>query len=199
VRVPNPYIEVKPARFVLNTPDKQNAFMQVQQNLPLSDRDPDYPALTLANYILGGNSDSRLWARIRDKDGLSYGVSASIQWNSHEPNSSWQFEGIYAPENRAKIEAAFKEEVARALKDGFTQAELDAKRTGLLGLRKLSRAQDGNLAGALANNLYLNRTFARSQQVDDAIAALTVEQVNAALRKYIKPESFVYGFGGDFK
>jgi zinc protease len=199
VRVPNPYIEVKPARFVLNTPDKQNAFMQVQQNLPLSDNDPDYAALSLANYILGGNSDSRLWARIRDKDGLSYGVSASIQWNSHEPNSSWQFEGIYAPENRAKIEAAFKEEVARALKDGFTQAELDAKRTGLLGLRKLSRAQDGNLAGALANNLYLNRTFARSQQVDDAISALTVEQVNAALRKYIKPETFVYGFGGDFK
>ncbi len=51
----------------------------------------------------------------------------------------------------------------------------------------------------LANNLYLGRTFAVSQKVDDAIAAATLADVNAALRKYLKPEQFVIGFGGDFK
>jgi zinc protease len=61
------------------------------------------------------------------------------------------------------------------------------------------RAQDPALAGALANNLYLGRSMARSQQVDDAITALSLEQVNAALRKYFKLEDFQLIFAGDFK
>ena len=43
------------------------------------------------------------------------------------------------------------------------------------------------------------RTFAVSQKVDDAIAAATLADVNAALRKYLKPDQLVIGFGGDFK
>ena len=63
---------------------------------------------------------------------------------------------------------------------------------GLLNFRRLSRAQDAGVARGLANNLYLGRTFAISAQVDAAIAKLTLEQVNAALRKYLKPERFVF-------
>ena len=54
------------------------------------------------------------------------------------------------------------------------------------------------LAGAWVNNLYMNRTFERSKQVDKELEALTVEQVNAALRKYIRPDGFVSGVAGDF-
>jgi len=67
------------------------------------------------------------------------------------------------------------------------------------GLRRLSRAQDGNLAGAIASNEELGRTFAVSARVDDALSKLTLEQVNAALRTYVKPDAFVSGFAGDFK
>jgi zinc protease len=111
----------------------------------------------------------------------------------------WEAQASFAPQNQARVEAAFREEVARALKDGFTQRELDEARKGLLSARRLARAQDAVLAGALANNLYLDRTFAISQKVDDAIAAATLENVNAALRKYLKPDRFVFAFGGDFK
>ena len=69
----------------------------------------------------------------------------------------------------------------------------------MLSERRLARAQDAVLAGALNNNLYLGRTFAVSQKVDEAIAAATLDSVNAALRRYLKPEQFVWGFGGDFK
>ena len=55
------------------------------------------------------------------------------------------------------------------------------------------------MTASLANNLYLNRTFAVSAQVDAALAKLTAAQVNAALRKYLLPESFVLIFAGDFK
>ena len=55
------------------------------------------------------------------------------------------------------------------------------------------------MAFALANNLYLDRTFALAAKVDAALGALTLEQVNAALRKYLTPDKFVSVYAGDFK
>ena len=132
-------------------------------------------------------------------EGLSYSVGSHIAWNNFEPNSTWLASAIFAPQNRAKVEAALREEVARALKDGFEAKELDEGRGGLLNFRRLSRAQDDVLASALASNLYLERTFEVSARVDAALAALTLEQVNAALRKYLKPEAIDLVFAGDFK
>ncbi len=198
-RVPTPLLEAPPTRLLLPTPDKQNAHMEVALPLPLMDSDPDYPLFTLANHILGGGGSSRLWTRIREKEGLSYGVQSYVSWSQHERNSVWHVVAIFAPQNRTKVEAAFKEEVARALKDGFTATELEEAKRGVLGLRRLSRAQDDRLAAGLASNLKLGRSFAVSQRVDDAIAAATLDQVNGALRKYLQPERFVQALAGDFK
>ncbi|HSV70221.1 MAG TPA: pitrilysin family protein [Methylibium sp.] len=198
-RVAVPLAPVTPTRLMLATPDKQNANMAAFLPVPLTDADADYAALTVANHLLGGGGSSRLWTRIREKEGLSYGVYSRIAWNPDEPNSPWQAEAIFAPQNRAKVEAAFREELARALKDGFTAAELDEARRGLVASRRLQRAQDARLAAGLASNLRLERTFAVSQKVDDAIAGATLAQVNAALRKYVRPDALVLAFGGDFK
>jgi zinc protease len=198
-RVPSPRVAVKADRFVFKTPDKQNAFMQVQQTFAVSDNDPDYPLLTLANFMLGQGGSSRLWVRIREKDGLSYSVHSGVGWNNYEANSGWGASAIFAPQNRSKVETAFKEEVERLLKDGFDGKELQDAKQSLLNFRRLSRAQDANLSGALASNLKLGRSFAITQKVDDQIAAATLDQVNAAIRKHLQPASFVYGFGGDFK
>lgn len=199
-RIANPAHPVQAALLKLPTPDKQNALMLVQQaGVPLTDLDADYPALMTANYLLGGSGSSRLWARIREKDGLSYGAGSFMKWSQFEPNTSWGAYAIFAPQNRPKVEKAFREEVTRALKDGFSATELAEAKRGLISKRRLARAQDDQLAAGLAGNLYLGRDFAVSQKVDDAIGALTLEQVNAALRKYVKPDSFVLAFGGDFK
>ena len=198
-RVPHPLVEVKPQRLLLATPDKQNATMLVRQALPISDDDADYAALMMADQLLGGGGSSRLWKRIREAEGLSYGVGSNIGWSSLDSNSTWRAYAIFAPQNRAKVETAFREEVARALKDGFTAQELAEGKTSLLNFRRLARAQDAGLAGALANNLYLGRTFAISARVDAAIEALTLDQVNAVLRKYLKPGAFVAVYAGDFK
>jgi zinc protease len=197
-RVPQPLVDVPPALLLLPTPDKQNATMLVRQSLPLTDADDDYAAVTMANYLLGGGGNSRLWKRIRESEGLSYDVHSSIAWSSLDRNSEWQASAIFAPQNRAKVEAAFREEVARALREGFGAKELAEGQRGLLNFRRLSRAQDATVAGALANNLYLGRTFAVSAKVDAAIGKLTREQVHAALRRHLRPESFVFAFAGDF-
>ena len=198
-RVPQPLVAVPPQRFVELTPDKSNANLQGVLALPISDRHPDYAALSLANYIFGLGGDSRLWKRIRETEGLSYDVHSVFNWSSIDDNTQWTVNAIFAPQNQAKVEAALKEELARSLKDGFTQAELDHGRGGLLNFRRLSRAQDSSVAGQLAQNLYLDRRFAYAQQVDDAMAKLTLDQLNAAWRKYIQPDRLVLAWGGDFK
>ena len=198
-RVPQPLLPVKAQRVMLATPDKQNATLLMRQSVPLSDIDADYPALSMANYLLGSGGQSRLWTRIRETDGLSYDVRSTVNWNSYQPNSVWQASAIFAPQNLAKVEAAFKQELTRALKEGFTEKELVEGKRGLLAFRQLSRAQDGNLAAGLAHNLDLGRTFATSARVDEALAQLTLDRVNTALQTYIKPDSFVSVIAGDFK
>jgi len=167
--------------------------------LPLNDTDPDYAAFTLANHLLGSGGDSRLWNRIREKEGLSYSVYSTVQWNPIERNSNWVASAIFAPQNRDKVESAFREEIDKALAKGFTQAEFESGKRGLLNFRRLGRAQDARLAAGWSSNLYLDRTYAVAAKVDAALEALTLAQVNQALKRYLKPEQFVLGLAGDFK
>ncbi len=199
VRVPQPLVAAAPLRVFERTPDKANANFKAQLALPLTDLSPDYAALAVASFIFGQGQDSRLWQRVRQKEGLSYGVGSSIGWSSTDANSLFSIGAIFAPQNQARVEAAVMEELARSLQDGFTQAELESARSGLLNARRLGRAQDGVVAGRLAANLLLGRRFAVSQQVDDAIAALTLAQVNAVWKRYIDPQQLVLGWAGDFK
>jgi len=198
-RVPNPLVPVMPVRIELQTPDKQNAVLQMTQAIAISDMHPDYPALMMANHLLGSGGDSRLWNRIREKEGLSYSVYSSVAWDPLDAHSTWSASAIFAPQNRAKVESALREEIGKALTQGFSQAEFDAGRKGLLNYRRLGRAQDTRLVSGWVSNLFLGRTFAESARVDAAIEALTLEQVNQALRRYIKPDQFVIGLAGDFK
>ena len=198
-RVPQPLRKLPPQRLQLVTPDKQNATLLARLPVPLTDNDADYPALMVANHLLGGGGSARLWKRIRETEGLSYDVGSGINWSSTERSSEWVAHAIYAPQNRQKVETALREELARAVQDGFTATELADGVRGLLSLRRLSRAQDGSVAAGLANNLYLGRSYERSAEVDKALQALTLAQVNAALRRYLRPDALVLGVAGDFK
>jgi zinc protease len=114
-------------------------------------------------------------------------------------NSPWNISAIFAPQNRFKVEQALREEVARAIRDGSTAKELASGQQGLLNQRRLARAQDAGLTASLANNLYLGRTQSMSQQVDQEIAGLSLEQVSKALRKYLLLDDFQLKVVGDFK
>jgi zinc protease len=197
-RVPDPLVAVAGTQLEFRTPDKQNATLSIELPLPLTDRDDDYVPLMLANHLLGAGGDSRLWNRVREKDGLSYSVESSVQWNPYDANSTWLASAIFAPQNRAKVETAMSEEIARALAQGFTAAELGGGKRSLLNFRRLARAQDPRLAAGLVQNLHLGRTYAESARIDAAIDKVTLAQVNEALRRYIKPERFVWAVAGDF-
>lgn len=197
-RVPQPLVAAPAQRFLIETPDKQNATLMAVLPLPLNDTHPDYPALMVANHIFGAGGSSRLWKRIRETEGLSYDVRASVQWSSTVLNSRWVSSAIFAPQNQPKVEAAWGEELARSQKEGFSAAELEEARASLLSFRRLSRSQDSVLTRVGASNLHLDRRFALAQQTDDRIAALTLGQVNAAWRRYIDPARISLAWGGDF-
>jgi zinc protease len=200
-RVDNEFKDIAPVNETVNTPDKENAIFLARENIQLRDDDPDYPALYMADYILGGGAgfESRLMSRIRQREGLSYGVGSDLSVGSLDRAGSWTGYAIAAPQNMAKVEAAFREEVARAIKDGFTDAEVDAARSGTLQQRAQNRAQDGTLASAWASNLYLGRTFQFSKEFEQKLRALKAADVNAALRKYIDPGKLTIVKAGDFE
>ncbi len=100
-RVPDPLIAKRPDAMPFETPDKANAFFTGSTSFALTDRDPDYPAFLLANYLLGGSTDSRLWNRVRQKEGLSYGVGSSFRASSFEPNGTLKISAIFAPAKSA--------------------------------------------------------------------------------------------------
>jgi len=197
-RVPQPLVVKKPAATPIETPDKANAFYVSLTAFPLKDTDADYPAMLLANQLLGGGGNSRLYKRVRQQDGLSYGVGSQLRVSSFEQNSAINLYAIFAPENLGRLRANVKEEIDRALAEGFTEAEVaDAKRA-LLQQRMLARSQDGSVATALVEQAYLGRTYANAGNVDRRIEALTPAEVNAALRKYVKADAFAAFFAGDF-
>ncbi|MBP1628455.1 MAG: peptidase domain protein, partial [Holophagaceae bacterium] len=198
-RMPRLHKPTQGSHLSLETPDKANAFFMAGQTLALRDNDPDFPALLMGNFMLGGGFlNSRLATRIRQKEGLSYGVGSMLQAQAQDSAGAWIAYAIYSPQNATRLEAAFQEELAKVLKDGFTQEELDAARKGWLQSQQVSRAQDRELCARLANHLEAGRTLAYNESLEAKVRALTPEQVRSALRRYLDPAKLVLVKAGDF-
>ncbi len=182
-RIHNEYKPVKPANESINTPDKANAMFIAGMPLEIRDDDPDYPALVMSNFILGGGFlNSRLAVRIRQKEGLSYGVGSQFNASSQDKSGNFTAYAIYAPENVTKLEAAFKEEIQKMLDEGFTEEELEAAKSGYLQGRGMSRADDRSLSGTLNSYLQLDRNMMWDEKLENQIMALTTTDVNAAVK-----------------
>jgi zinc protease len=198
-RLATPARTSAPLDITLKTPDKANAMFLAGKVVPLSDQSADYPALVLANYMLGGGFlSSRLATRIRQKDGLSYGVGTQFSASSIDSSAEFFTYAIYAPENRAKVEQAFNEEMIRAAKSGFTTDEIAKAKAGWLENRKEGLAENGAIAGALQRNLFTGRSMAASAALEARVNALTPEQLQAVVVRYLDPATMALVKAGDF-
>ena len=183
----------------IETPDKANALFVAGQPFGMKDSDPDYPALLLVNYILGENPlDSRLPNRIRVKDGLSYAVQSGLNVSPIEKAGQWLTLAIANPTNMEKVNAAFFDELAKIVKDGLTNEEVEKSRGALLQRRSMARSNDLMLATQLSTGLFLGRTMAFDGEVEKKIGALTADQVNAVLRRTLDPSKMTVVMAGDF-
>lgn len=183
----------------IETPDKANAFFVAAYNFDFRDDNPDYPAMVLANYMLGGGFlNSRLATRIRQKEGLSYGVGSQFNAGSLDPVGSFFAFAIYAPENAEKLEAAFKDEINKVVTAGFTAEEIAAAKSGWLQSRTVTRAQDPSLAGTLNNYLFIKRDLKWDESYEKKVQDLTPEQINAAVKKHLTLDKINIIKAGDF-
>jgi zinc protease len=198
-RAVSPYFDVPGSARQIKTPDKANAVMFAGVNLLLRDDDADYPALVIANYMLGGGFlNSRLAVRIRQKEGISYGVSSFLTADPLDKDGSFGTFAIYNPQNSARLIAAYKEELAKILGEGFTEAELKDAKSGWLQSRNVSRSQDRELVGRLSTYLFLDRTLEWDADFEKRLGALTVSDVNAAVKRWIQPDNLTIVEAGDF-
>jgi zinc protease len=198
-RIPTPLNALPAVTRLLETPDQANSVILQATRMPISDSHPDYAALVVANNIFGGGGmKSRLGDRVRQKDGLSYSVGSGFNAGILDENASHQLFAIAAPENAVKVRAAFKEELERLVRDGVTDEELKDAVDGLLKARVLGRAEDANLAGQLRSNLYYDRTFAWSAELEAKMAALTKADVDVAIRRHLGDAEYSVFSAGDF-
>ncbi|AMV31975.1 Peptidase M16 inactive domain protein [Pirellula sp. SH-Sr6A] len=184
----------------IETPDKANSVYFASQQYALRDDHPKYPALLIGNQVLGaGALSSRLGDRVRQKEGLSYGVNSNLASSSIDERTVFYITAIANPKNRDKLVATIDEEVRKLVKDGITSQELQDTVQGYLQNQQLIRSRDVGLAGLLANNIFTGRDMSYYEKLESAVSQLTVDAVNDAIAEYIDPDTLVVATAGDFQ
>ncbi|OIO04514.1 MAG: insulinase family protein [Elusimicrobia bacterium CG_4_10_14_0_2_um_filter_56_8] len=192
-------VDIPAENIFIETPDKANANAYLGVNFAMRDDNPDYPALALADFMIGGGFlNSRLAVRIRQKEGLSYGVGSWMSVNSLDEHARFGSYAIFNPKNADKLEKAFREELARVATDGFTKEELDQARDGWLQSHKMARANDARLVSKLASNEYLGRSMAWDGDLEKKVAGLTPELVRDAFKRHVALDKISFVMAGDF-
>jgi zinc protease len=200
-RITREYRDIPAKTITIETPDKENAVFMARMNIDVNQNDPEYAALQLADYIFGGAAgfDSRLTARIRVKEGLSYSVGSQAAGTIFDRAGTWTADASAAPQNIARVEAALREEIEKALRDGFTDEEIAKAKSGWVQRYAQNRVQDQSLAGRLLSHLDSGRNFITWDKAFEArMQAVTPEAARAALRKYLDPKKLTIVKAGDF-
>lgn len=193
------FLDVPGGRFSITTPDKANAMYQAGLTMALDDRDPDYPALLLGNFILGGGV-SRLEERVREKDGFSYGVGSNLFANAEDKLTNFTIYAICNPANITKVELAIAEELQRLLKDGIPEEELAKAKEAWSKSREVGRSTDQGIINHLNRSLRTGQSLVDfDAALEEKVKALTSADVISALKQHIDFKRLVVVVAGDFE
>jgi zinc protease len=182
------------------TPDKPNAAYIAAMTIPMRDDHPDYAALSIGNFVLGSSGlSSRLGDRLRQKEGLSYSVQSSLQPSAVDERTTFFLFAISNPDNAPKVHEAIQDELKKLLDNGITAEELEAAKAGYLQEQQVQRTEDRAIVQTLESYAFIGRDMKFVAEFEDRISKLTVEEVNAALKKHIDPQRLFIVQAGDFK
>jgi zinc protease len=151
--------------------------------LPLGADDPEFAALVVANAIFGGSVDSRLFGRVREREGLSYSIASRLRPRVGEPVTLWTLEATYDLANADRVRAAVRDELARARLLGFTADEVAVAIGGYLSRALLRRGDDAVLAEQLTA-----MTPTSMAELEKRIARVTPQQATTAFRRFVREE-----------
>jgi len=178
-------------------PDKDSVDVQIGQSLGMDSNHPEYYALAMGVFILGGNFSSRLMQVVRDELGLTYGIGAGVEGAELGTDGLWRIGATFGSTNVERGVAATLEQVERWYHDGVTQAELDAKKATVYGSYQVGLATTRGLAGAIMSTLDEGRPLTWVDDYVDRIGSLTVDEVNTAIRRWVDPDALVIAAAGN--
>ncbi len=181
------------------TPDKEGAVFAGGLTLSLTDTAPEYPAMVLGNYLLGGSPTARLFERLRQEEGLSYGAGSRFDADAQDPYGIFYMYAICNPEVIDKADKLAMDVYQQTVKKGFKPEEFESGRKALLEEQKLQRANDGRLVGMLRDDLYLGRTMSYYAELEKRLASLGLEEVNRTVAAQLSINRLFVVRAGDFK
>ena len=145
----------------------------------------DYMPLYVATHILGGNFSARLMQTVRVKEGLTYGINSVITGFDNKNDGYWMVGGTFAPELLARGEKATLREVKRWAEGGVTQAEVDITKSTLTGSYQVGFDTTRGLSIGILSAVNVWGDLSYIDSFPEKVNSVTLEQVNAAIKKYI--------------
>lgn len=167
--------------------DKPNVSVIIGQATGLRYRDPEALALRLGTAALGRGFTGRLMAKVRDREGLTYGIGASVASDSFA-DGEWQITANFAPELLDQGMASTRHELDSWCKEGVTAAELERVKSALIGTFKVSLATTDGLSSALLEAVHRGYDVSWLDEYPKRVAAISLPEVNAAIRQRLQPE-----------
>ncbi|KLT70180.1 M16 family metallopeptidase [Flavobacterium sp. ABG] len=182
------------------TPDKENAVATGKISLKMDRKSPDYPAFIMVNEIIGsgGFLTARIPMRLREKEGISYGAGSFINVPVDNDVAFWEYYAFLNPTKKGAVEAATKEEITKALKDGFTEEELKTNLVSWQNGRKTRLGSDDTLMGLVNTHLIYGIPLEDYDDLESKVKALKIQEVNTVLKKYISLDKMTSIYVGDF-
>ncbi|NJA06108.1 insulinase family protein [Methylococcaceae bacterium WWC4] len=194
-RPPLPYAALAPGQHVIAVPEGAHGIYTAQLRQPLQANETDALALTLVNFALGEDAlQSRLGRRLRQQEGISYGVASKISASAFEPRATLTISATYAPALRQPLSKAVHEELALLVKNGLTDTEFSSAKDNWRHRNDLSRLDHDKLFAKLNLLLRLRRDMQYYAELNTRVEALTLAQVNAAIARHINPDQLLEVF-----
>jgi len=170
--------------------DKPSVTMLLGQATGLRYIDPDTLALRLGTAILGRGFTGRLMGTVRDKEGLTYNISASVADDSIV-DGVWQISASFAPALLSKGVESTRRELVKWWTDGVTDQELAARKQGAIGGYFVGMSTTSGLAETILINTQRGFDPTWLDAYPKAVKALTRDQVNAAIKTHLNPSTMV--------
>jgi zinc protease len=177
--------------------DKEMTTLALSHDVAMKDTDPDYPAWLMVSQVLGGGTGSRVWMRLRENEGLSYGAAIWTYADTFDGVGGVGGYAIVAPQNLAKARAAMLEEIDKLLTGKVTDDELRRAKDAWIKEQDTNLSNDRFVLSMLTGQLYRDRTTAFSKELRAKIAAVTTADVERVAKKYLDPKRLAIVDAGD--
>ncbi len=171
-------------------PEKTSVSVILGQPTQLRYSDPDSLALRVATRIFGSGFTGRLMSSVRDKEGLTYGIGATVA-NDIASDGDWRIDATFSPALLGQGVASTKRQLTLWRDQGVTAEELARSKSRTAGSYKVGLSTTSGLAGTILLMLNAGMPLEFVDEYPMRIDALTLEQVNGAIRKHIDPERMV--------